>query len=236
MRILVVQHDREDPAGVVGEQVVARGATLVPILAPEGGAFPDGPEGFDGLILMGGPMCAADDEGYPYYPRLHRMVRRFHDAGRPILGICLGSQIIARSFGKPVYRNKATEIGFCPVQLTEAGQADPIFAGLGSELRPMQWHEDTFDLPDEATRLATSDAALNQAYRIGRSTYAVQFHPEVDREMVRAWAKSAKADDALTARLEAEMKDHLPAAEHLGRTIGDRWADLIGRHGQRSAA
>ncbi|MBM3545582.1 MAG: type 1 glutamine amidotransferase [Alphaproteobacteria bacterium] len=236
MRILVIQHDKDDPAGVVGEQVAARGATLVPVLPPAGDAFPDGPEGFDGLILMGGPMCAADDEGYPYYPRLHRMVRRFHDAGRPILGICLGSQIIARSFGKPVYRNKADEIGFCPVQLTDAGQADPMFKGLGSEIRPMQWHEDTFDLPDEAVRLATNEMALNQAYRIGHSTYAVQFHPEVDRDMVRTWAKSAKADEALTERLESEMKDHLAAAEHLGRTIGDRWTDLIERHGQRSAA
>jgi GMP synthase (glutamine-hydrolysing) len=236
MRILVVQHDREDPAGVVGEQVAARGATLVPTLPPAGENFPDGPDGFDGLILMGGPMCAADDAGYPHYPRLHRMVRRFHDSALPILGICLGSQIIARSFGKPVYRNKVTEIGFCPVTLTDAGQADPIFAGLGREIRPMQWHEDTFDLPEEAIRLATNEAALNQAYRIGRSTYAVQFHPEVDRAMVRSWAKSAKADDALTGRLESEMKDHLAAAEQLGRTIGDRWFDLIERHGQRSAA
>jgi len=236
MRILVVQHDKEDPAGVVGERIAARGATLVPVLPPAGESLPDGPEGFDGLILMGGPQCAADDAGHPYFGRLHKMVRRFHDAGRPILGICLGSQIIARSFGKPVYRNKVTEIGFCPVELTEAGQADPIFSGFGRALRPMQWHEDTFDLPDEATRLATNEAALNQAYRIGRSTYAVQFHPEVDREMVRAWAKSAKADDALAGRLESEMKDHLAAAEHLGRTIGERWADLIERHGQRSAA
>lgn len=236
MRILVVQHDREDPAGVVGERIAARGATLVPTLPHEGGSFPEGPEGFDGLVLMGGPMCAADDAGYPYYPRLHKMVRRFHDAGRPILGICLGSQIIARSFGKPVYRNKVTEIGFCKVDLTEAGRADPMFAGLGDALRPMQWHEDTFDMPDEAVRLATNADCANQAYRIGRSTYAVQFHPEVDRDMVRTWAKSAKADDATIARLETEMKDHLAAAEHLGRTIGDRWADLIERHGQRSAA
>jgi GMP synthase-like glutamine amidotransferase len=236
MRVLVVQHDREDPAGVVGERVAARGATLVPILPPAGDGFPEGPEGFDGLILMGGPQSAADDAGHPYYGRLHKMVRRFHDAGRPILGICLGSQIIARTFGKRVYRNKETEIGFCRVQLTEAGQADPIFAGLGTEIRPMQWHEDTFDLPDEAVRLASNDMALNQAYRIGRSTYAVQFHPEVDRDMVRTWAKSAKADAALTRRLESEMHDHLAAAEHLGRTIGERWTDLIERHGQRSAA
>ncbi len=236
MRILVVQHDREDPAGVVGEQIAARGAALVPTLPHEGESFPEGPEGFDGLVLMGGPMCAADDARFPYFPRLHRMVRGFHDARLPILGICLGSQIIARSFGKPVYRNKVTEIGFCPVRLTEAGRADPLLAGLGSELRPMQWHEDTFELPDEATRLAENDDCLNQAYRIGRSTYAVQFHPEVDRGMVRPWAKSAKADDATISRLEAEMNDHLAAAEHLGRTIGDRWFDLIERHGQRSAA
>ena len=236
MRILVVQHDRDDPAGVVGERLVARGATLVPTLPFQGDAFPDGPEAHDGLVLMGGAMSAADDAGFPYYSRLHRMVRRFHDAGRPILGICLGSQIIARSFGKPVYRNKVTEIGFCPVRLTEAGQADPIFAGLGAAIRPMQWHEHTFDLPDEATRLAENDDCLNQAYRIGRSTYAVQFHPEVDRGMVRTWAKTAGADEKTTTRLEAEMGTHLAAAEHLGRTIGDRWFDLVERHGQRSAA
>ncbi len=236
MRILVVQHDREDPAGVVGERLAARGATLVPTLLPAGETFPDGPEGYDGLVLMGGPMSAADDDRHPYYARLHRTVRRFHDAGRPILGICLGSQIIARSFGKPVYRNKVTEIGFCPVRLTDAGQTDPLFAGLGAQIRPMQWHEDTFDLPDEATRLAENNDCLNQAYRIGLSTYAVQFHPEVDRAMVRTWARSAKADAALAGRLEAEMESHLADAERLGRAIGDRWFDLIERHGQRSAA
>lgn len=236
MRILVIQHDREDPAGVVGERIAARGATLVPALPPEGDTFPDGPEGFDGLVLMGGPMCAADDAGYPYYPRLHRMVRRFHDAARPILGICLGSQIIARSFGKPVYRNKVTEIGFCNVRLTEAGRSDPMFAGFGDAVRPMQWHEDTFDMPDEAVRLAENDDCANQAYRIGRSTYAFQFHPEVDRGMVRTWSKSAKADADLIARLEAEMESHLAAAERLGRALGDRWFDLVERHGQRSAA
>jgi GMP synthase (glutamine-hydrolysing) len=236
MRVLVIQHDREDPAGVVGERVAARGATLVPVLPPAGESFPDSPEGFDGLILMGGPMSAADDARHPYFPRLHRLVRSFHDAGRPILGICLGSQIIARSFGKRVHRNTVTEIGFRPVRLTEAGRADPLFAGFGPEIRPMQWHEDTFDLPDEAVRLAGNDAAENQAYRIGRSTYAVQFHPEVDREMVRTWAGGGYSDAATAARLEAEMADHLAEAERLGRAIGDRWSDLIERHGQRSAA
>jgi GMP synthase (glutamine-hydrolysing) len=236
MRILVVQHDREDPPGVIGERLEARGATLDVTLPPEGGTFPDGPDGHDGLVLMGGPMCAADDGRFPYFPRLHRMVRRFHDAGRPVLGICLGAQIIARGFGKPVLRNKVTEVGFCPVRLTEAGRRDPMFAGLGAELRPMQWHEDTFELPDDAVRLAENDDCLNQAFRLGASTYGVQFHPEVTRDMVRTWASTMPAASGTAERLDAEMDAHLAAAEHLGRTIGDRWFDLVERHGQRSAA
>jgi GMP synthase (glutamine-hydrolysing) len=236
MRILVVQHDRDDPAGVVGESVAARGATLVATLPPAGEGFPDGPEGFAGLLLMGGPMSAADDAGHPHYPRLRRLVRRFHDAGRPILGICLGAQIIARSFDRPVYRNGAAEIGFCPVRLTDAGRADPLLAGFGPEICPMQWHEDTFDLPDGATRLAENDACLNQAYRVGRSTYALQFHPEVDGDMVRAWARNANADAATAARLEAEMASHLADAQRFGRALGDRWVDLIERQGRQTAA
>jgi GMP synthase-like glutamine amidotransferase len=236
MRILVIQHDREDPAGVIGERLEARGAALDVVLPPAGGAFPSGPEKHDGLVLMGGPMSAADDSRFPYYPELHGMVRRFHEAGRPVLGICLGSQIIARSFGKPVYRNKVTEIGFCPVRLTEAGRRDPMFAGLGAELRPMQWHEDTFDLPAEATRLAESDDCLNQAFRIGTASYGVQFHPEVTRGMVRIWVDSARPGPETAQRIEAEMDRHLVAAEQLGRQIGDRWYDLVERHGQRSAA
>lgn len=236
MRILVVQHDRDDPVGVVGEPIVARGATLVVAFPPGGEGFPEGPEGFDGLILMGGPMSAADDGGHPHYARLRQAVRRFHDAGRPVLGICLGAQIIARSFGKPVYRNAVTEIGFSPVRLTDAGRADPLFAGLGPELCPMQWHEDTFDLPEGATRLAENGACLNQAYRVGRSTYAVQFHPEVDRDMVRAWARNAGAGADAVERLEGEMKSHLAEAQRVGRALGDRWADLIEGRGRRSAA
>lgn len=235
MRILVVQHDREDPTGVVGESLAARGAELVTTLPHLGQALPAGPDGYDGLLLMGGPMCAADDKGHPYFPDLHGLVRRFHDSGRPILGICLGAQIIARAFGKRVYRNPVTEIGFRTVRLTKAGAADPMFSGFG-ELRPMQWHEDTFEMPKDATHLAENDECRNQAYRIGAGTYAVQFHPEVTRPMVRSWAKSPSAKSGTADRLEDEMNRYLPAAEKLGRTMGERWGELVERHARRSAA
>lgn len=236
MRILVVQHDEDGPAGVVGEVIDALGGERVTVLPHLGEPLPEGPEGFAAALFLGGPMSVAADDTHPHDPRLFRLARAFHDARKPLWGICLGAQIVARALGQRVYRHATTEFGFCAVELTPAGQRDPLFAGLGPALRPMQWHEDTFDLPEGAELLATSADCRNQAYRVGVSTYGVQFHPEVDRSIVEAWGASSAAPDASGSNdpqglLRGQLTEHLAAAELVGRTLAERWMKLVVEQG-----
>ena len=232
MKILVVQHDDDGPAGVVGERIDARGGERVTVLPQRGEALPASPAGFAAALLLGGPMSVIEADSHPHYPHLFGLVRAFHEAGKPLFGICLGAQIVARALGERVYRHHETEFGFCAVELTPEGRADPLFAGLGPALRPMQWHEDTFDLPRGAVLLATGSACQNQAYRVGASTYGVQFHPEVNRPIVEAWAAMPAAQEAagrgdLERVMQLQIDEHLAAAEALGLTLADRWMKLV---------
>ncbi len=232
MKILVVQHDDDGPAGLFGERIDALGGERVTVSPHRGEALPESPEGFAGAVFLGGPMSVAGDVGDSHFPRVFRLARAFHDAQKPLLGICLGAQILARALGKEVYRGEETELGFCAVELTQEGRTDVLFAGLGPVLRPMQWHEDTFDLPDGAVLLATGAACRNQAYRASATTYGVQFHPEVDRAIVEAWAAMPEAQTAagstdLEGVMRAQLSRHLADAEAVGRTLADRWMRLV---------
>ena len=232
MKILVVQHDDDGPAGLFGERIDALSGERVTVLPHRGEALPESPDGFAGALFLGGPMSVAGDDAYPHYPRLFRLARGFHDEGKPLLGICLGAQIVARALGQRVYRGGATEFGVCAVELTIAGQNDALFAGLGPLLHPMQWHEDTFDLPEGAVLLAAGAACRNQAYRASETTYGVQYHPEVDRGIVEAWAAMPDAQAAagttdLSGVMRAQLSAHLAAAEAVGRTLADRWMKLL---------
>jgi GMP synthase (glutamine-hydrolysing) len=232
MRILVIQHDDDGPAGVVGERIDATGGQRITVRPHRGEPLPESPSGFAGALLLGGAMSVSEEADYPHSPHLFRLVRAFHDAGKPLLGICLGAQIVARALGQRVYRHEVREFGFSDVNLTAEGRRDPLFADLGATLRPMEWHEDTFDLPAEAILLAANETCRNQAFRVGVSTYGVQFHPEVDRAIVAAWSASLEAREASGSSdparlLDRQMREHLGAAEALGRSLGDRWMALV---------
>ena len=146
-RLLVLQSCPVTPAGVVGEVAQARGAQLTTIFLHRGDPMPRSTAGFDGMIILGGPMHAGDDANYPAFPALLALIRRFHAQGKPIFGICLCAQLIARAFGKTVYRFGGCEVGYLPVSITAEGANDPLLAGLAREQRIMQMHEDSFDLP-----------------------------------------------------------------------------------------
>ena len=139
----------------------------------------------DGLILLGGPMSANDDLLF-----LHHQLRAIEIALKqeiPVLGICLGAQLLAKAAGGKVYRNTAKEIGFHNVERTGDGQRDPILCGLNATECVFHWHSDTFDLPAGAKLLASSSLTRNQAFRFGESAYGLQFHPEVTPAMIAQW-------------------------------------------------
>jgi GMP synthase-like glutamine amidotransferase len=241
MRILVIQHENDAPAGVVGEAIDAGGGERVSVRPMAGEALPAAPDGFAGALILGGPMSVVADDTHPHYRSLFRLVRSFHDSGRPIFGICLGAQILARSLGARVHRHHGVEFGFRPVELTADGAADPLFAGLGPRLQPMQWHEDRFDLPDGAVLLAENAFCRNQAYRVGQHSYGVQFHPEVNRPVLEGWVDNAAAVAAsgwtdVATRMQGEMDRHLEKAMALGRALASRWIELVRRRRRPEAA
>jgi GMP synthase-like glutamine amidotransferase len=240
--ILVVLNATGAQAGVLGECILARPGYYLSVApgigysaaAPdEHRDLPDSDAGFDGLVVLGGPQSAGDDEGNPYFPRLMETIREFHAADKPVMGVCLGGQLVARAFGARVYDQGAFDFGFGAVNLIEEGRGDPLFRDMDAELVFMQSHQDVFDVPEDGTLLARDAAGGVQGFRLGRATYAFQFHPEVTADIVREWARrrsdQLKAGDAKAfQRLEAQIRQHMHGANQTCRRLGERWLDLIG--------
>src|SRR4029077_12745333 len=131
-------------------------------------------DGFDAIVAMGGPMSVNDEAEHPWLVEEKALIRTAVERGVPFWGSCLGVQLLAASLGARVYAGPAPEVGVLPVELTPEAADDPVFAGLPQTVATLQWHGDTFDLPDGAVLLATSPAYRHQAFRVGPSAYGVQ--------------------------------------------------------------
>lgn len=242
--VLVIQNCAVSPAGVIGERLLAAGLTL-DIRRPLDGddRLPDGPEGHAGVLILGGPMGVHDTDAYPAIHEELALVRRFHAAGRPMLGLCLGAQMMAQALGGRVGRHAVPEVGFHPLTPLAGAAEDPLLADLLPPPPVMQWHYDSFAPPPGATRLFSSALCAEQGFRMGPGQYALQSHPEVTAPIVRDWlAMFAHAADsrppevaAAADGLEAAMARHLDAAAAFGRALGDRWAVAIRQTQARAA-
>jgi len=186
MKVRAFRHVPFEDVGHIRPVLESRGVSLecVDLYRPEA-SLPD--TGVDALIFMGGPMSVND--GLPYLEIEMSLIRDSVPGGVPVFGVCLGAQLIAKALGAGVEPNAQKEIGWFNVQLTEAAAADPVFRDLGPELTVLQWHAETFDLPQGATLLASSPLCRNQAFRLGSATYGIQFHPEVTADMIADWCR-----------------------------------------------
>jgi len=235
MNILVIQHCPLTPVGLVGATAESMGAQLTIVLPHHGDPFPADPDRFDGLVLCGGPMHAGNDAEFPAFPPMLRLIRRFHGSGRPVLGLCLGAQLIARAFGRDVEKWRELELGYLPLRLTSAARTDRLLRGIGGRVRLMQFHEDSFDLPEGAVLLMTGDCP-NQAFRVGDTSYGVQFHMEVTFDDAHAWLRDCRpwieahygADaDRRIAEVSREIHRHHADGADFTRTVTQRWIDLV---------
>jgi GMP synthase (glutamine-hydrolysing) len=234
--LLVVQSCPVTPVGIVGEFAKARGATLRTVHIHQGQRLPRTTAGLDGLIILGGPMHAGDDGGYPAFKKLLPLIRRFHQEAKPIFGICLGAQLIARAFEGQVFPFGGLEIGYLPLRLTAAGQRDRLLAGMAPEQRLMQLHQDSFDLPEGAVLLMANDTCAHQAYRLGETTYGFQFHLEVTERDARNFPRDCWASvethygelaEAVETRVVAEVAAHFAEGYAFTETVTGRWMDLV---------
>lgn len=141
----------------------------------------------DLVVVLGGPIGAYEEESYPFLEQELAFIQARLKAEKPILGFCLGAQLIARALGSRVYPGPATEIGWVPLSLTHDGEKSPVRHLDGVLTNMLHWHGDTFDLPDGATLLASTDTCAHQVFSWGDNCLAFQCHPEVDTDKIESW-------------------------------------------------
>ncbi len=179
----------------------------------------------DWLIVMGGPMGVDDEEQYPWLKDEKEFVQKAIVAGKRVLGICLGAQLIATVLGASVFRNQFKEIGWFPVRRAEAAESAPVFR-FPEKFDAFHWHGDTFDLPPNAVRLAQSEACLNQAFQWERTVIALQFHLEVTPASVQALVEHCRAELSPAPFVQSEA-DILKASAEQFQTANQLMADVL---------
>lgn len=197
LRIHYFQHVPFEGLACIEDWARQHGHALSATLFYEPDAALPALEDIDWLIVMGGPMGAYEENEYPWLRREKTFIRQAVDAGKTVLGICLGAQLIAAALGGAVYPGPQQEIGWWPISKTAHGRRHPLFADMPDEFIVFHWHGDTFDLPPGAVRLAGSAACANQAFAIGERVLGLQFHFEVTSAAVRQMVKGDP--DALLA-------------------------------------
>jgi len=235
MRVVVFQHLACEHPGIWREFLRQDGADVRTVELDAGDAIPSLDES-DALLVFGGPMNVDEHHRFPWLAPETAAIRDAALGGLPVFGVCLGAQLLARALGARVTKNPEPEVGLLPVQLTNAGASDRLFAGWPRQAPVVQWHSDTFALPAGATLLATSPACRHQAFRYGSRAYGLQFHPEVTADMVAEWADVPEYADAMRqmrgapeggpfARVPAEAATLASRA----RRLYDNFTALIGR-------
>jgi GMP synthase-like glutamine amidotransferase len=235
VNVLVLQHIACEPPGVYEDVLRERGHALRRVELDEGEPLPDW-ERFDAIVAMGGPMGVYEDEEHAWLTAEKRVIGKAVRSGLPYWGVCLGVQLLAASLGARVYPGATPEVGIMPVVLTNEALADPICCELPRKILTLQWHSDTFDLPEGAVLLASSPSYLNQAFRFGDRAYGVQFHLELSSELAHEWAAVPAYADSLDRvlgpgslpRLIADLDAHANEMRGHGRRMFERWLDLVG--------
>jgi len=181
----IIENQKRVPAGQYATLLNELGSEYQIVPLHRDGALPI-LKADDKVLVLGGTMGYNDVEMYPWLLPLKRFILEAANADIPLFGICLGAQLLADVLGATVTQNQHQERGISRIQLTADGRLDPLMAKIPTTFPAMQWHNDSFDLPPEATRLASSTACPVQAYRY-RNAYGVQFHPEVNHQIIKTW-------------------------------------------------
>jgi GMP synthase-like glutamine amidotransferase len=226
VRVLAFRHVPFEGAGRLEPILAARGYTIEYVdLYHSDAPIPD-MDGAAGLIFLGGPMSVNDD--LPYLRKEMCLISRAIARQQPVLGICLGAQLIAKTLGAKVYRNPVKEVGWYNIRITDAAGEDALFRDVSPCELVFHWHGETFDLPRGAVRLAGSAVCKNQAYRFGINVYGLQFHLEVTPEMIAEWCvQDENCGDVreLSAPLDAYL--HQAAMTKLADFIFSRWCEIL---------
>lgn len=228
--VAVVEHAAAEGPARIGATLIDRGVEVRRVRADLGDPMPALGD-LTGLVVMGGLQDAFSDEGFPSRPAELELLGAAVEAGTPVLGVCLGAQLLAEASGGKAKPGEGPEIGWGTVTLAEDAEHDPLLAGLPRQLTVLHWHLDTYQLPPHAVRLASSPAYAEQAFRVGERAWGLQFHVEVDRETVEAFLASTPEDarhmdgggEALLGRAPEALAQLAPVQD----VVFGRFADLV---------
>ncbi|PSQ95292.1 MAG: amidotransferase [Bacteroidetes bacterium SW_9_63_38] len=227
--VLILQHVRPEPPGTIADALEDRGLSYDTVQVYRDDPVPDTLEA-DGLVVMGGPMGVGDIADRPHLQTELGLVEQALDTDRPVLGTCLGSQLLAHVLGADVHPGDGKELGWGEVTLTEAAAGDPLWTGVEDPFTAFHWHGDVFELPDGAVRLAASTQTEQQAFRYGDHAYGILFHLEVTPKTVAGMTTAFQdelAEEGLDgAAIRRAAMTHEDAVRDTAATVFGRWAEL----------
>ncbi len=231
-KIYVLQHHPAEALGTIAEALEGAALAWQYVRLFEGQPVPANMKGAGGLVVMGGPMSVYQTERYPFLKDEMRLIQTAAEEKRPVLGICLGAQIVAAALGAKVEKNsRGKEIGWYEVRVAREAQDDRLFRGVAEVIMPFHWHGDHFELPSRAVALANSDKTPCQAFRYGDNVYALQFHLEVTRDsiagMAEAFAKELDREKISAPEMIALHHNYGAALAQIAERVFGRWAAPI---------
>jgi GMP synthase (glutamine-hydrolysing) len=231
MRVYVLQHAEPETPGLLADILGERGVAMETIRTYAGERVPATVEGRGGLVVMGGPMGVYEQDRYPHLTDEIRLIQDAVARGVPVVGVCLGSQLVAAALGAKV-APAHKEIGWHSLTLTEAALGDPLWSGIDRVIEVLHWHGDAFDLPPGAVSLAASRHTACQAFAYGRKTYGFLFHMEMSEPMVGAMVAAFRDELAAAgetaAQILARAPDGVRGMRSFAGIVFRRWADLLG--------
>jgi GMP synthase (glutamine-hydrolysing) len=240
-RLMVFQHVAAEPLGTLHARIRARGHR---IRFHNFQRHPDAEpnvERYHGLIVLGGPMNVMDQHRHPHLRTELLAIEAALRQEKPVLGICLGAQLLAHVLGAPVRRHAQQEIGWYDLITTSTGRDDSVLGHVGDAAPVFQWHGCTYDLPAGAVQLARTETCEQQAFRFGANAYGFQFHMEADEAMIERWLRLPAYRDELAAAglgrdeesIRAATEAHMNRMRPLAETTFNRFLDLVGRPERR---
>lgn len=240
-RLLVFQHVAAEPLGTLDPLIRARGHRIRFFNFEREPHAQPCIDRYHGLVVLGGPMNVDELQAHPHLRTELRVIEAALAQDKPVLGICLGAQLLAHALGAPVRRHRQPEIGWYELKVTPQGRADPVLGVLDAVVPVFQWHARTFELPTGAHHLARTQTCENQAFRWGENAYGLQFHMEMDEALIERWLSTpAYRDELETSGLEhgvqeirAQTVRHIDVMRLQARMAFERFLDKVGRPERR---
>lgn len=230
--LLLVRNDAFEAFGIAPGVFAIEGVPTQIWEALDGEPAPD-LDDVSGVIMLGSSYNVEHAEDQPWIDRAGQLTRDVIAREMPYLGVCFGAQLLAWSLGARVYKSHSREVGFAPVRPLRSAADDPLLSHYEDGDQVFQWHMDTFDLPEGAELLATGDTIVNQAYRVGATTWGVQYHFEIDEPEILLWLDEFQKDGDLLEQwgktkeqVLAETRTHLAEHERKGGEVFRRFAAL----------